>query len=178
MQRLKLFIPLIVFALVAGLLLTSLGRDTQFIPSTLIDKPMPEFSLGVLSDQGNRYGKEAIIEDVSLLNVWASWCFACRIEHPVLTRVAAEHQVPLYGLNYKDEPADALRWLQQFGNPYVKSFMDIDGTLGIDLGVYGAPETFVLDRNRVIRYKHVGVIDDKVWRDTLLPIVEELRAES
>ena len=115
-------------------------------------------------------------EKLRLINVWATWCISCRVEHPYLTRLAAEG-VPIYGINYKDDPQEAVNWLVQLGDPYRLSVVDAEGSLGLDLGVYGAPETYVVDRNGVVRYRHVGVVDERVWTEILGPIVDELQRE-
>ncbi|MGI9294901.1 MAG: DsbE family thiol:disulfide interchange protein, partial [Pseudomonadales bacterium] len=154
--RIKLFIPLLLFVLLATLLFYALQIDTKYKPSALLGSPMPEFKLSTLANPDVLVDQTAIAPEVSLLNVWASWCVSCRVEHPWLTRISEEYGIPIYGVNYKDTHEDATKWLQQFGNPYRKSFADQNGRLGMDLGLAGAPETFVLDAQRVIRYKHVG----------------------
>ncbi|MFK7732395.1 MAG: DsbE family thiol:disulfide interchange protein [Pseudomonadales bacterium] len=177
MQRLKLFLPLLVFALLAALLFGRLGENPEYLPSALIDKSIPEFELPELHDATRTLTQKDLLGEPGLLNVWASWCFACRIEHPFLTRIATDFGVPLYGLNYKNEVDEAQKWLREFGNPYDFNIVDRSGRLGIDLGVAGAPETFVFDQQGRIRHRHIGIVDDKVWAGTLQPLLQQLRDE-
>lgn len=181
MQRLKLFIPLAIFAVLAVLFWRGLSIDPTAMPSALIDKPVPAFGLPVLRQAAAGESEEKLTEDifkgrVSLLNVWATWCVSCRVEHPFLIDLA-EQGVAIIGVNYKDDTVAARQWLQDLGDPYEHNIVDADGYLGLDLGVFGAPETYVVDRAGVIRYKHVGVVDARVWQDTLLPIVTHLNAQ-
>jgi len=170
--RLKLFLPLFLFALLAIFLFRGLSLDPTEMPSALIDRPFPDFRLPAL-------GRDALLTradltgEVALLNVWATWCVSCRVEHPFLKQLA-EQGIPIYGLNYKDNDADALRWLAELGDPYRLTIADREGTLGLDLGVYGAPETYLLDATGVVRYRHVGVVDETVWRSVLEPLYIEL----
>ncbi len=173
MNRLRLFLPLGIFLVLAAFLLRGLSLDPQALPSALIDRPLPEFSLPALG-QDAVVNREMVTGEVSLFNVWATWCVSCRVEHPFLTRLAATG-MPIYGINYKDEDAEALQWLAELGDPYRMNIVDADGSLGLDLGVYGAPETYVVDAQGVIRYRHVGVVDERVWAEILGPIVQELR---
>nr|WP_198970814.1 DsbE family thiol:disulfide interchange protein [Xylophilus sp. ASV27] len=144
------------------------------VPSPLIGKAAPGFTLPVLAQPGRKLSLQDLRGKVWLLNVWASWCVACRLEHPVVLDFARTGEVPVYGLNYKDEPADALRWLERFGNPYVASLSDRDGLVGIDFGVYGVPETFVIDKQGVIRHKVIGPLTPETLRDTVMPLVRKL----
>ena len=176
MKRLRLFIPLGLFLVLVGFLLRGLQLDPQALPSALIDKPLPEFRLPALGRE-DTLTRASVTGEVALFNVWATWCVSCRVEHPFLTRLAASG-VPIYGINYKDEDSEALAWLAELGDPYRVSIVDAEGSLGLDLGVYGAPETYVVDGNGVIRYRHVGVVDERVWTQTLEPIIRELRGES
>ena len=176
MKRLRLFIPLGLFLVLVGFLLRGLQLDPQALPSALIDKPLPEFRLPALGRE-DTLTRTSVTGEVALFNVWATWCVSCRVEHPFLTRLAASG-VPIYGINYKDEDSEALAWLAELGDPYRVSIVDAEGSLGLDLGVYGAPETYVVDGNGVIRYRHVGVVDEQVWTQTLEPIIRELRGES
>lgn len=175
MQRLALFIPLAIFLVLAVLFWRGLGMDPQALPSALVDRPVPDFQLTELHDERQLTAADLPAEPL-LLNVWASWCPSCRIEHPYLSMLARQG-VPLIGLNYKDAPEDARRWLAELGNPYRFNIADRDGRLGLDLGVYGAPETFVIDAKGVVRYKFVGVVDEKVWREQLKPVMDRLRQE-
>lgn len=170
--RLKLFLPLFLFALLALILFRGLSLDPTEMPSALIDRPLPAFTLPALG--GDTMLTQAdVAGEVALLNVWATWCVSCRVEHPYLKQLA-DQGVPIYGLNYKDNDADALRWLAELGNPYRLTIADRDGTLGLDLGVYGAPETYLLDAAGVVRFRYVGVVDESVWRTTLEPLYLEL----
>ena len=171
--RVKLFLPLILFAVLALFLYRGLQLDPRELPSALIDRPLPGFELPALG-QDRMLTREQVIGEVSLFNVWATWCVSCRVEHPYL-HMLAEQGVPIFGVNYKDDDADALRWLQDLGDPYRLNIVDAQGTLGLDLGVYGAPETYLVDAAGVIRYRHVGVVDDRVWRDILQPLYIELQ---
>ena len=170
----RYLLPLLVFVLLAGFLAVGLKRDPREVPSPLIDKPAPAFSLPQLDAPDQQVSPKDLLGQVWLLNVWASWCVACRQEHPLLVDVSKSGQVKLYGLNYKDKREDALGWLQQFGNPYLRSMSDTEGLVGIDYGVYGVPETFVIDKQGVIRYKQIGPVTPEALRDTLLPLVAKL----
>ncbi|MBV1915932.1 MAG: DsbE family thiol:disulfide interchange protein [Pseudomonadales bacterium] len=175
-KRWKLFLPLIGFVLVCGFLYQGLRMEPSKLPSALVGKPFPVFSLPSLKDDTQLLDRSAVIGEVALVNVWATWCPSCRVEHRFLNQIAEQFDMPIYGINYKDERAKALQWLQKLGDPYRVSIFDEEGNLGIDLGVYGAPETYLIDHEGMIRYKHVGVVDMDVWRDKLQPIVEELRS--
>lgn len=166
--------PLGIFIGLVILFFFGLGNDPRYLPSPLIDKPAPAFSLPTLHAPDIKIGVEDLTGRVSLINVWASWCAACRIEHPVLVKASATMQLNLYGLNYKDKRNEALAWLKQFHNPYIESAFDETGTVGIDYGVYGVPETFVLDKNAIIRYKHVGPLSEEQLEKIILPLVKEL----
>lgn len=173
MSRFKLFIPLIIFMVLAAFFWKGLSLDPTAMPSALLDKPVPAFSLTTVNDEQRQVTQDDLKGEVSLLNVWATWCISCRQEHPYLLAIA-EQGIPIYGVNYKDDVVKAKQWLKDLEDPYQFSIVDADGRLGIDLGVFGAPETYVVDKLGVIRYKHVGVVTDKVWTETLLPIVESL----
>lgn len=171
-SRLKLFAPLFLFAVLAIFLFRGLSLDPKEMPSALIDQPLPEFTLPQLG--GDRLlTRNSIVGQPSLLNVWATWCVSCRVEHPYLQQLA-DQGVPIFGLNYKDDDADALDWLRELGNPYLLTVADREGALGLDLGVYGAPETYLLDAAGIIRYRHVGVVDERVWLTILEPIYTQL----
>ena len=173
-SRLKLFAPLFIFAVLSLFLFRGLQLDPKELPSALIDRPLPAFNLPALGS-ARMLGPGDLTGQVSLLNVWATWCISCRVEHPYLQQLADEGVI-IYGLNYKDEDAAALRWLQDLGDPYTLNIVDREGSLGLDLGVYGAPETYVLDDKGIIRFRHVGVVDERIWRDVLGPVVQELSA--
>lgn len=171
-------LPLVVVALLIGLLAIGLTLDPREVPSPLIDKPAPDFLLPSLSTPDRQISVADLKGKVSLVNVWASWCVACRDEHPLLVELAGRGLVPIFGLNYKDERADALAWLSRYGDPYTDSIFDAQGAAGLDWGVYGVPETFVLDKQGRIRYKHIGALDADDIQHTLLPIIQGLMAEA
>ena len=174
MARLKLFIPLLVFIVLAVFLLNGLERDPNAMPSALINRPVPAFSLPVLGDEA-RVESEALFRGrPALINVWATWCISCRVEHPYLNKLA-QQGVRIIGLNYKDDSAEAAKWLAEKGDPFELSVVDARGRLGLDLGVFGAPETYVVDASGTIRYKHVGVVDDRVWQQKILPVWQQLQ---
>ncbi|MDN3639372.1 DsbE family thiol:disulfide interchange protein [Simiduia curdlanivorans] len=173
MQRLKLFLPLLVFIVLAGFLWRGLALDPAAMPSALLDKPMPVFALPTLENGAEKVTESVFHGSVTLLNVWATWCISCRVEHPYLVKLA-EQGVRIIGLNYKDDTAEAKKWLETLHNPYSFSIIDADGRMGLDLGVFGAPETYVVDKLGVIRYKHVGVVDERVWREKLQPLMQSL----
>ncbi len=173
-MKASFLVPLALFAALAGLLYTGLQRNPGVVSSPLVGRPLPAFALpGV---PGGALRSDDLEQEPSLLNVWASWCAACRAEHPLLLKLAASGEVPVYGLNYKDEHGDALRWLETFGDPYRRSGHDRDGKVGLDLGVYGVPETFVIDRGGRIAHKHVGPIAEKDWEETIRPLLRRLQA--
>lgn len=170
----KFLVPLALFGVLVAFLGVGLTRDPKNLPSPLIDKPAPAFSLAQL-DAPTRVTTPADMRGkVWLLNVWASWCAACRVEHPLMVELAKSGVVPIVGFNFKDDPQAAQRWLGELGNPYLVSVMDRDGRVGIEYGVYGAPETFLIDRDGVIRFKQVGPITPEVLRDRILPLVKSL----
>jgi cytochrome c biogenesis protein CcmG/thiol:disulfide interchange protein DsbE len=171
----RFLVPLGLFVLVASFLLVGLKLDPREVPSPLIGKPAPAFSLNQLHESGKTISDKDLRGQVWVLNVWASWCVSCREEHPLLVEFAKRKEVPLYGLNYKDGRAEALRWLSERGNPYVMSIVDADGRTGIDYGVYGVPETYVIDKAGVIRMKHIGPVTPTVLETKLLPLVRELK---
>ena len=170
----KYLIPLGIFAILMGFLAMGLGLKPREIPSPLINKPAPAFSLPLLDDPQQKLSAQDLRGKVWILNVWASWCVACRIEHPLLVEFAKTASVPIYGLNYKDKREDAQRWLVNFGNPYTRSLSDTEGLVGIDFGVYGVPETFIIDKEGVIRMKQIGPVTPEVLRDDILPLLAKL----
>ena len=169
-------IPLVIFGVLLGFLGVGLSLKPHEIPSPLIDKPAPAFSLPTLDAPEQKLSTQDLRGKVWILNVWASWCVACRIEHPLLVEFSKTGAVPIYGLNYKDKRDDAMGWLSKFGNPYTRSLSDTDGLVGIDFGVYGVPETFVIDKQGVIRLKQIGPVTPEVLRDEILPMVRKLGA--
>jgi cytochrome c biogenesis protein CcmG/thiol:disulfide interchange protein DsbE len=174
----RYLIPLGVFIVVvlflAFGLLTQDPRDSGKLPSALIDKPAPAFRLPQLKDPDKTFSAEDMRGKVWMMNVWASWCVECRYEHQYLPRYAKEGNVPIVGFNYRDKPEDALSWLEELGDPYLVNAMDLDGRVGIDYGVYGAPETYLIDKNGTIRHKYVGVVEPEVWNKEFLPRIQEL----
>ena len=171
----KLLLPLAVFLVLTGFLFAGLWRDPREVPSPLIDKPAPQFSLAQLADPANKLGTADMKGQVWLLNVWASWCVSCREEHPLLVELGKAKIVPIIGLNYKDQPGPGKLWLAQLGDPSTPSVMDKDGSVGIDFGVYGVPETFVIDKAGTIRYKQIGPITPEALEKKILPLVRELQ---
>ncbi|MFN9708634.1 MAG: DsbE family thiol:disulfide interchange protein [Burkholderiales bacterium] len=168
--------PLVIFFVLLGFLAIGLKLDPRHIPSPLIGQPAPSFRLPRLDAPGTLVQPQNLQGQVWLFNVWASWCVSCQQEHRVLLDLARTRKVPIYGLNYKDQSAAALNWLTQHGNPYVYSLSDPHGIVGIDYGVYGVPETFVIDKQGVIRHKHTGPVTSQDLHETLLPLVEKLNA--
>lgn len=175
MQRWKAFIPLLAFFALAVVLWRGLYLDPKELPSMLIDKPMPNFDL--MAVDGTEVSNADLPDTMFLLNVWGSYCLPCLVEHPTLMRLSEEGEIPVVGVNYRDRQDLAQRWLNDNGNPFAFSILDESGRFGIDLGVYGAPETYLVDSNGVIRYRHVSVLDETVWREEFLPAIAELRAE-
>ncbi len=176
MRRLAFVIPLVVFIALAIFLAVGLTHDPREVPSPFIGKPAPSFKLGRLQEPSMAFGPAEMKGKVWMLNVWASWCVACREEHPVLVEFSKRNAVPIVGLNWKDTRESGLKWLDRFGNPYALSVFDGDGRVGIDYGVYGAPETFVIDRDGVIRYKQIGAITPEALDEKILPLLKSLGA--
>lgn len=170
----RYLIPLALFIALVVFLFVGLGRDPHLVPSPLLHKPAPAFKLAQLKDPSRSFSPEEMRGKVWLLNVWASWCISCRDEHPLLLEYARSGEVPIYGLNYRDKREDALSWLGELGDPYVLSVSDLDARVGMDYGVYGAPESYLIDRNGVIRFKQIGPITPAVWEKNILPLAKEL----
>lgn len=168
-------LPLFVFIVLGVFLMNSLGKDPQLLPSVKVGKNLPEFSLPVLGDDSQRIDQNTLKGEVFLLNVWATWCPSCRIEHPVLNQLA-QQGIVIYGLNYKDQPQEAMSYLETLGNPYKKVISDTQGDLGLDLGVYGAPETYLVSADGIILYRLVGVVTEENWRTTLKPLYDQARS--
>lgn len=182
MNKKMLFIPLLVFLVLAALLTTQLvknaeGDDPTRLESVLVGHPVPEFRLEDLAEPGKLYDQAIFKGEPLLLNVWATWCPTCHAEHQFLNQLAGEG-VKIIGMNYKDQRDKAVAWLNNLGNPYLISIFDGDGMLGLDLGVYGAPETFLIDANGVIRYRHVGDVNPQNWQETLQPLYQSLLEEA
>ena len=173
MNRL-LFLPLILFVVLVAFLLAGLRHDPHEVPSPLINKSAPDFQLPQLQQATATFSAKEMRGKVWLLNFWGTWCVACREEHPLLVEYAKTGGVPIYGVDYKDERAAALQWLDEFGNPYALTAFDVDGRVSIDYGVYGAPESYLIDRNGVIRFKQIGPITEDVWQNKILPLAKQL----
>ena len=174
---LRYLIPLALFLVLVVFLAIGLGRDPHEVPSPLINKAAPTFRLPQLKEPTKTFSAADMRGKVWVLNVWASWCVSCRDEHPHLLEYAKTGAVPIYGLNWKDRREDALAWLGELGDPYVLSAADLDGRVAIDYGVYGAPETYLIDQNGTIRYKQIGEVTPDVWEDKFLPLVQQLNRE-
>lgn len=177
-RRVLLFaLPLLLFGAVAAFLGAGLSLNPREIPSLLIGKPVPQFALPPVKGRSLGLASRDLKGEVSLVNVFASWCVPCREEHPLFMELHRRGVVPIHGINYKDEPAAAARWLDELGDPYTRTGADLDGRVGIDWGVYGVPETFVIDREGRIAYKHIGPLNRQLVNDKLLPVVERLQGK-
>jgi cytochrome c biogenesis protein CcmG/thiol:disulfide interchange protein DsbE len=172
----RYLIPAAIFAMVVIFLAIGLNLDPRKVPSPLIGKPTPNFSLTRLKEPETAFNQDNLKGKVSLLNVWATWCVSCRAEHQVLMALADSGKVTIYGLNYKDKRQDALRWLKVYGDPYVANAFDENGRVGIDWGVYGTPETFLIDQQGIIRHKVIGPITAEILQNEVLPMIEQLQA--
>ncbi|WP_166265250.1 DsbE family thiol:disulfide interchange protein [Marinobacter caseinilyticus] len=177
MKRLFLFVPVVLAVTLGMVLLAGIGKDPTHLESALIGKPVPAFELAKLESPDVTFNTDVFKGQVSLLNVWGTWCPSCRDEHPDLIWLAQDKGVPIIGLNYKDNRDQALQWLRRLGDPYQVNLFDPQGRLGFDLGVYGAPETYIIDKNGIVRYRHVGVVNKAVWREKLEPIVRSYQKE-
>jgi len=174
MKSLRFLIPLALFVALAWFLYAGLSLNPREVPSPLIGKPAPAFALPRLDDPTQTVKREDLLGKVWVMNVWASWCAPCREEHPLVIALAKQRKVPVIGLNYKDRPGDASNWLERLGNPYAATLIDFDGKVGIDFGVYGVPETFVIDAQGLVRFKHVGALTPQVISQKLEPLLKEL----
>jgi len=174
MKSLRFLIPLIAFVVLAVFLARGLSLDPREVPSPLIGKPAPAFALTRLDDANQTIKREDMLGKVWMLNVWASWCAACRDEHPHLLTLARTKQLPMLGLNYKDTRREGLTWLRNFGDPYDLSLFDGDGRIGIEFGVYGVPETFIIDKQGVVRFKQIGPVTPEVIDKRIVPLVRQL----
>jgi cytochrome c biogenesis protein CcmG/thiol:disulfide interchange protein DsbE len=176
--KLKFLVPLALFGVLVAFLAVGLTRDPREVPSPLVNKAAPAFKLAQLIKPDEAFSPADLKGQVWMLNVWASWCVACRAEHPLLVEIARSKVVPLIGLDYKDQRADGLKFLAQHGDPYNLSAFDADGRVGIDYGVYGVPETFIIDKRGVIRHKQIGPITPESLEKTILPLLAQLKQES
>ncbi len=177
MTRALLFAPLIAFAAIAAWFAVGLRQDPSRIPSVLIDQPLPTFTLPAIEGRDNPLSSEYVKGEVALINVFASWCIPCAIEHPVLMQIAEDEDILIAGINWKEKPGDGAAWLARLGDPYDFIGDDADGRVAIDFGVTGAPETFVVDRKGRIRLKQVGPITEQIWEQDIRPVVRRLQAE-
>jgi len=170
--------PVALLLVIGGFFAFGLTRDPQAFDSGLVDRAMPNFELAPLTPERAALANDDLVGEVSLVNVFGSWCASCVLEHPQLTEIANSGVVKVYGVDWRDPPGAGAAWLQRYGDPYAKTGVDSDSRLAIDLGVTGAPETFLVDRGGRIRYKQVGPITAEIWNDTLLPLIRKLEAES
>ncbi|MCG6970148.1 MAG: DsbE family thiol:disulfide interchange protein [Gammaproteobacteria bacterium] len=176
-KNIRYLVPLIIFIVVAAFLYRGLSLNPREVPSPFINKPAPDFTLQKLENMGEQFSNKDMLGKVWLLNVWASWCVACRQEHPLLVQMRRRGEIPIYGLNYKDAPSQARQWLKQHGDPYEISVVDFQGNVGIDYGVYGVPETFIIDKRGIIRHKVIGPISTNILNECVMPLVKVLEQE-
>lgn len=177
MKRFAFYIPIAIFLGVVVYMAVGLTLDPQKLPSTLIDKPVPDFDLPPIEGYERGFATEDLEGQVAMINVWGSWCVACIYEHPLLMEIARQDLVPIYGLDWKDPPGEGTKWLREKGDPYTLIGDDADGRVAIDFGVTGAPETFIVDKEGRIRYKYIGPITPEDWENTIYPLIRELRGE-
>jgi cytochrome c biogenesis protein CcmG/thiol:disulfide interchange protein DsbE len=173
----RFILPLVAFMVLAAFLYVGLGLNPHEVPSPLIGKPAPAFSLPQLHESGKQFSSQEMKGKVWILNVWSSWCVSCKEEHPLLVALSNQNIVPIYGLDYKDKREDGEGWLARAGNPYVLSASDFEGRVGIDYGVYGVPESYVIDKQGIIQYKEIGPITPEKLKDKILPLVAQLQAK-
>jgi len=176
-NKLAVFVPFALFLVLSVFLFKGLERDPTELPSALIGEAFPEFFLPQLLDPQSMLSRDDFTGQVVLVNIWATWCFACRIEHPMLNDLAKQG-VKIVGLNYKDRRSDAIKWLEERGNPYLFNIFDTEGSLGFDLGVYGAPETYLVDAEGIVRQRRVGVVDQRVWDEQFRDLYQQLLSEA
>lgn len=174
MKRLILFIPLIIFLAIGALFYGALDDNPEEMPSALIGKPLPNFALKALESE-EIITNQLLSGEPFLLNIWATWCKTCLYEHPHLLKLANSQQIKIVGVNYKDDTQKAKQWLQKLQNPYTVNIVDSEGTLGLDLGVYGAPETYLVDRNGIVRYRFAGEFNEEVWVNKFLPLIQQFK---
>lgn len=165
----RFLVPIALFGLLVAVLVVGLGKDPTLVPSPLVGKPAPEFALPRLDDAERTFSRQDLLGKVSLVNVWGTWCSGCRQEHETLLAVAKDSGVPIYGINWKDDPQLAKEWLLTLGNPYAAVGVDIEGRTAINWGVYGAPETFLIGPDGTVLYKHIAPLSLEVWRNEFLP---------
>lgn len=174
----RFIVPLVAFAILIPVLMIGLTRNPNELPSPLLQKPAPVFELPSLTEPDERVGSATYANQIALVNVWATWCPGCRQEHGFLLELAAEGDVPIFGLNWRDNRSDALRWLQALGDPYVASAFDEDGRVGIDWGVYGAPETFLISADGIVIHKHIAPLTREIWERDFVPLIAEQRGSN
>lgn len=175
-RNLLALMPVAAAAGLFGVFFIGLGRDPSVLPSTLIGKPVPDFTLPPVQGRALGLSSTDLVGQVSLVNVFASWCVPCRLEHPLFLELARKKIVPLYGINYKDAPEDAAAWLDERGDPYTRTGADRNGRVSIDWGVYGVPETYVVGADGIIAHKHIGAITEQALSETILPLVARLQS--
>lgn len=173
----RLLAPAIIFLFLVGFLFVGLYKDPSLVPSPLIGKPVPTFAVSTLRDANKTITDKDLQGKIALINVWATWCPACKQEHATLVQLAKQVEIPIYGLNYKDDRASAIQWLRDYGDPYVLNIFDENGRIGIDFGVYGAPETFLIDAQGVIQHKLVGIMTPQVWQTQFVPLIDQLTSK-
>ncbi len=173
----RFYLPFLILLMVGGLFWVGLSLNPGLVPSPLIGKPAPAFDLPLLEDEEQRFTAEDLKGRVTMVHVWATWCVSCRAEHPVLMSFARRNLVPVIGFNYRDERDAAMNWLRTLGDPYERTLYDPSGRAGIDWGVYGTPETFIVDRDGIIRYKHVGPLSEEIIQSHLIPLLARLAEE-
>jgi cytochrome c biogenesis protein CcmG/thiol:disulfide interchange protein DsbE len=169
----KFLMPLAAFLVLVAIFIVGLTMDPSRIPSPLLEKPAPEFSLPSLQDPSVEVGSASYTDQMALVNIWATWCPGCRQEHGFLVELANEGAIPIFGLNWRDNRPDALQWLQALGDPYIASGFDVDGRVGIDWGAYGAPETFLVDQDGIVIHKHIAPLNREIWERDFLPLIRE-----
>jgi cytochrome c biogenesis protein CcmG/thiol:disulfide interchange protein DsbE len=168
--------PILILAILVGFFFVGLHKDPSIVPSPLIGKPAPLYELPLLLKPDETLGTEKLLGQVYLLNIWGTWCPACRAEHDELLEIQRQNIVPIYGFNWKDDPRLARQWLAQLGNPYTASMVDTEGGVGIDWGVYGAPETFLVDQNGIVIHKLIAPMTMRIWHEDFLPLIQQLKA--
>ena len=178
MKNLKLWLPVAGFLILAVMMWRGLYLDSRTLPSVLLDRPLPEFQLRALEMWDRLLTAQDLPDEPFILNIWGSYCLPCLQENPIFMAAREQNIIPIIGVNYKDSDDAALEWLDDNGNPFTLSIVDDTGRYGIDLGVYGAPETFIVDENGVIRFKHIGVIDYQIWDDEIMPVIAALQNEA
>ncbi|MDO8291893.1 MAG: DsbE family thiol:disulfide interchange protein [Gallionella sp.] len=173
----RFILPLVVFLIMAAFMYVGLGLNPHEVPSPLVGKTAPAFTLPQLHEPAKQFSPQDMKGKVWLFNVWASWCTACENEHPVFMELSRQNLVPIYGMDYKDKREDGEAWLRKHGNPYALVVSDAEGRVGIDYGVYGVPETYVIDKQGVIQHKHIGAVTPKILDEKIIPLVKELQAK-